>query len=797
MRAVLSGRAAVAILNEGDSWHSMTYEESELLTPCHAAQAKTLLRNAHDLIWLEDVSVDDVRDRLADVVDSTEALDCVLYLLDSRLLPETRDAVALEFEELAAWPEIVQEVESVLLARPLPASADMDGAIAACERTDAKPATQLFRHWHSLQPTVQAVYDAWLQIPIDRFGDTNQQTIAQGHFIKHGIFADLVRTDLQPPSLTTFQFSSSANAQLKHDVPGAVGIINDWLRLLRGQRHFVDHVAFAEYADFSLESEVEQRTPRQRRWMNRHEVKDNVDKQKRLIVDAIGSNDSQRAKRITKELIQYQLANDGKRFVGNSLRDLAMDAQQLGQSQLQYWLTAQAVESVPDDGWSWAQHGKSLLNLRQFADAEIAFQNAVDFGDGEIIRVAKNGLAEVMKAQGNLSGSLAAFEEVIAAYPGDAVAKTGRAEVLKAQGNLSGSLAAFDEVIAAHPENVVAKTGRAEVLKAQGNLSGSLGAFDEVIAAHPGDAVAKTGRAEVLKAQGILSESLAAFDDVISEHPVNVVAKTGRAEVLKVQGNLSGSLAAFDEVIAAHPENVVAKTGRAEVLKAQGNLSGSLAAFDEVIAAHPEHVVAKTGRAEVLKAQGNLCGSLAAFDKVIAAHPEHVVAKTGRVSVLVLMEQWDAALADLPTSEPHSFHEWIQYHIRGMIAFRRNDLITAEAVFERGVFDCPFADSRSFFENALAMVRLKQGRLEDARKLAERNLEGRWQGPMTAVLVHIKGRIGDLESARESFGELPTPPNPSVAEAFAELRLRYVLCEPPEHDEEWLISREVNYLMSC
>ena len=627
MRAVLSGRAAVAILNEGDSWHSMTYEESELLMPCHAAQAKTLLRNAHDLIWLEDVSVEDVRDRLADVVDSTEALDCVLYLLDGRLQPETRDAVALEFEELAAWPEIVEEVESVLLARPLPASADLDGAIAACERMDARAATQLFRHWHSLQPTVQAVYDAWLQIPVARFGDTTQQTVAQGHFIKHGIFAALVRTDLQPSPLTTFQFSSSANAQLKHDVPGAVGVINDWLRILKGQRHFVDHVAVAEYADFCFDSEVEQRAPKHRRSFDRTEVKHNVDKQKRLIVDAIRSNDSQRAKRIAEELIQYQLANDGKRLVGKSLCALAMDAQQFGHSQMQHWLTARAVECVPDDSWSWAQHGKSLLNLRQFVDAETAFRNAVDFGDGETIPVAK--------------------------------------------------------------------TGRAEVLKAQGKLPEALVAFDEVIAAHPGDVVAKTGRAEVLKAQGKLPEALVAFD------------------------------------------------------------------------------------------------------KVIATHPEHVVAKNGRVTVLVLMGQWDAALAELPNTEPHTLEEWIQYHIGGMIAFRKNDLVTAEAVFERGGFECPFADQQSFFETALAMVRLSQDRLEDVRKLAERNLEGRWQAPMTAVLVHIKGRMGEIESARESFQKLPTPPNLSVAEAFAELRLRYVLCQPAEHDEEWLISREINYLLSC
>ena len=257
------------------------------------------------------------------------------------------------------------------------------------------------------------------------------------------------------------------------------------------------------------------------------------------------------------------------------------------------------------------------------------------------------------------------------------------------------------------------------------------------------------------------------------------------------------ALVAFDEVIAAHPGDVVAKTGRAEVLKAQGKLPEALVAFDEVIAAHPEEVVAKCGRAEVLKAQGKLSESLVAFDKVIATHPEHVVAKNGRVTVLVLMGQWDAALAELPNTEPHTLEEWIQYHIGGMIAFRKNDLVTAEAVFERGGFECPFADQQSFFETALAMVRLSQDRLEDVRKLAERNLEGRWQAPMTAVLVHIKGRMGEIESARESFQKLPTPPNLSVAEAFAELRLRYVLCQPAEHDEEWLISREINYLLSC
>lgn len=165
MRAVLSGRAAFALLNEGDTWHAMSYEYPERLVPCKPSEADVLLRDVRDRIWLEDVSVEQVRDSLVDVVDSTEALDCVLYLLDGSLKPETRDVVAMEFEELAIWPEIVQRVEAVLLARPLPPSADVAGAIAACVRTKACQSLKLLHEWHSVQGTVKNVRDAWLLNP--------------------------------------------------------------------------------------------------------------------------------------------------------------------------------------------------------------------------------------------------------------------------------------------------------------------------------------------------------------------------------------------------------------------------------------------------------------------------------------------------------------------------------------------------------------------------------------------------------------------------------------------------------
>lgn len=73
---------------------------------------------------------------------------------------ETRDVVAMEFEDLAGYPEIVEAIERVLLAAPFPASADPDGAIEACRRTDSRQSVELFEKWVQLQPSVAAVRHA-------------------------------------------------------------------------------------------------------------------------------------------------------------------------------------------------------------------------------------------------------------------------------------------------------------------------------------------------------------------------------------------------------------------------------------------------------------------------------------------------------------------------------------------------------------------------------------------------------------------------------------------------------------
>ncbi len=74
-----------------------------------------LLAGADDLEFVEDCDEPTVRDRLEDAVDSTEALDLVLYLFDGSLSDEIRRTASLELDELLVYPEIKTYLESILL----------------------------------------------------------------------------------------------------------------------------------------------------------------------------------------------------------------------------------------------------------------------------------------------------------------------------------------------------------------------------------------------------------------------------------------------------------------------------------------------------------------------------------------------------------------------------------------------------------------------------------------------------------------------------------------------------------
>jgi tetratricopeptide (TPR) repeat protein len=267
--------------------------------------------------------------------------------------------------------------------------------------------------------------------------------------------------------------------------------------------------------------------------------------------------------------------------------------------------------------------------------------------------------------------------------------------------------------------------------------------------------------------------------------------------VLKALNRLPDALAAYDAIISEHPEYVVAKSGRAEVLKALNRLPDALAAYDAIISEHPEEVVTRCGRAEVLKALNRLPDALAAYDAIISEHPEHVVAKNGRATVLVIMGEFNKALSALPIVKPITEEEWVSYHIRGTILLRQNKLADAIAVFECGAKENPRPADRDYFRTSLAVVLIRQRKLEQVPKILEIVSKPALLIPAMLLKTHAWGIIGDTKRLYKIGSVIPAVVYPLFQPLRDEINRRYLQRQPAQYDDEWLFQREADMTLAA
>jgi tetratricopeptide (TPR) repeat protein len=364
---------------------------------------------------------------------------------------------------------------------------------------------------------------------------------------------------------------------------------------------------------------------------------------------------------------------------------------------------------------------------------------------------------------------------------------------LKALGRLDEALSEYDAIAREFPHNVVARTGRAEVLKAPGRLDETLWECDVTARKFPYNVVARTGRAEELKGLGHLDEALSEYDAIAREFPHSVVAHNGRAEVLKALGRLDEALSEYEATARGFPHDVVARNGRAEVLKALGRLDEALSDYEATAREFPHDVVARTGRAEALKALGRLDEALSEYEAITREFPHNVVARVGRASVLVLMGRFEDALRLLPEQPPKTADDWIAFHIRGMVALRTGEVSSAIRMFEFGLRENRWYDTRRYFRGPLAAARLRRSEFSDAVEA----LADEPASVCQVLRIHAFGGLGETGKAREALSRIETIRLPTLTTLRDELAARYV----PEHErrslhsDEWVLDRECELVL--
>ncbi|MGI8656178.1 MAG: tetratricopeptide repeat protein [Pyrinomonadaceae bacterium] len=525
MDAVISGQAGKALLLNGNSLLSFDMSDPATLVPRQQADVRFLFGEAGDLRILENTTHEAVTRELRRACDCDDALDLTLISFDPELPAEIRREAIEELEALLADGYVGEHLEYILYGRPLPASADLAGALNHCGETNAAKTQAMLRRLTGRQVEVREVSAAWDAIAADMFGGYEERAEFQRVAVREGLFRALVMAR-EAQATSTFLINAGLNASIIV-LKNHRQVLQQWIAPFR-QSNELRAIAHETEEPSTAESRTKEQRGRRKR-IDRNAVLRKVNTQKALIIETMQRYDLARVGKLVEELVDYQLENGEAIHAAKSLCDLAFEAKTLGLYSLQLELAKRSTDVKPDDAWSWTQYGDAFLKMQRPAEALNAYEQAEAFGAGA---VAKNGRAEVLKSLGRLDDALKAYDAIIASYPRDVFAKTGRAEVLKSLGRLGDALKAYDVVIEEYPDNVVAKTGRADVLKSLGRLGDALKAYDAIIEEYPDDVVAKTGRADVLKLLGRLDDSLEAYNDVISNYPQDSIARNARSCVL-------------------------------------------------------------------------------------------------------------------------------------------------------------------------------------------------------------------------------------------------------------------------
>jgi tetratricopeptide (TPR) repeat protein len=442
MDAIISGRAGVAFLVEGEVLSSLDVEDPNTLLPRRPADLRLIFGEAPDIELFEDVDHAEASRQLERAFNCSSALDLALILFDPELTDDVRDDAARELERLLSDPKVADYLENILYGRPLPASADIAGARSRCEDGRLPKLSALLVILQGYQPSIRAACAAWDDLPAKLFGGDDQKAEFRHVAVREGLFRRLAIEVARGPHARVNEFT--LHAGLNRSITSLKNhrqVLQQWLAPFRP--HTAAPRVRHEVEEFLDESSLTRRGRRaQRRRGSAEEELAKLQGQLDLIVEAMRERNLDYARKITDEVIDYQLRTTRPINAAKTLCKLASEARDLGIYSLQLELTERAVQIADDDGWSWTQYADALLKSQRPTEALKAYEQAESFGAGA---VAKNGRAETLRAMGRLQEALSAYDSIVMEHPENAVAKNGRSCVLMA-------LRRYDEALRRLPE---------------------------------------------------------------------------------------------------------------------------------------------------------------------------------------------------------------------------------------------------------------------------------------------------------------------------------------------------------
>lgn len=202
------------------------------------------------------------------------------------------------------------------------------------------------------------------------------------------------------------------------------------------------------------------------------------------------------------------------------------------------------------------------------------------------------------------------------------------------KGKFANALKAFDDAIAADPGNPEAYCRRGDVFADQGMPDLALANYERAIALAPGSPDPYDLRGIVLAQSGRIAEALPSFERALTLDPRHLNALYNRAFALKALDRLEEALRAYDQVIEAEPGLASAHHDRGHTLAELGRHRDALASFDQAIRLNPQDANVHCNRATALEKLGDLDAAIHACRHALHIDGHHAGALGNLASML-------------------------------------------------------------------------------------------------------------------------------------------------------------------
>ncbi|MCL5744855.1 MAG: tetratricopeptide repeat protein [Acidobacteria bacterium] len=310
-------------------------------------------------------------------------------------------------------------------------------------------------------------------------------------------------------------------------------------------------------------------------------------------------------------------------------------------------MTSNAKDFPRGHGWA----GGFYFNLREFDNAMREFQEGLK-SDPKDANKYKDGMAQVLLAQGKTEDASKLVDEVLKNDPQDPQAQGMRASLLMLNPNPERVQKAIDDLqplVSKAPKNASVRVNLARALLLKGDAVQARTQLEEAIKGEPNYVPAHLMLAELrLKSRefgGVLQE----VDAVLRIDPGNLQAKLLRTGALAGSGDLAKARESVNAAIADSPNSAEPLLQLGSIELADKNYKKAEAVFAKLYQADNRNLRALFGLSDAYSAQGQTEKAIQMLKAELGKQPANAGLRTALANTEVRAGKLDAAIADYQT----------------------------------------------------------------------------------------------------------------------------------------------------